>query len=110
RTSFYPEGGGQVGDIGQLSFGNEIIQLKDMVKENDLPIHITDQIPQSISSPVTTKIDVHRRRLIENNHSATHLLHAALREVLGVHVQQRGSLVREDYLRFDFSHFQKMEE
>ncbi len=108
RTSFYPEGGGQIGDTGKLIFGDEAIKVKDMIKENDLPIHITDSLPHSISSPVATKIDVHRRRLIENNHSATHLLHAALREVLGEHVQQRGSLVTDQYLRFDFSHFAKV--
>ncbi len=108
RTSFYPEGGGQIGDTGKLIFGDEAIKVNDMIKENDLPIHITDRLPHLISSPVTTKIDVHRRRLIENNHSATHLLHAALREVLGDHVQQRGSLVTDQYLRFDFSHFAKV--
>jgi alanyl-tRNA synthetase len=108
RTSFYPEGGGQVGDKGQLIFGDETIEVENMVKENDLPIHITDRLPQSLTAPVTTQIDVHRRRMIENNHSATHLLHAALREVLGDHVQQRGSLVTDQYLRFDFSHFSKV--
>ena len=108
KTSFYPEGGGQVGDTGVLVFGDERVEVVDMIKENDLPIHITRKLPASISLPVSTKIDIHRRRLIENNHSATHLLHAALREVLGDHVQQRGSLVNEEYLRFDFSHFSKM--
>lgn len=108
KTSFYPEGGGQVGDTGVLLFGNEQVEVVDMIKENDLPIHITRKLPESISVPVIAKIDAHRRRLIENNHSATHLLHAALREVLGDHVQQRGSLVNEEYLRFDFSHFSKM--
>ncbi len=108
RTSFYPEGGGQVGDKGYLSFGNEQIEVIDMIKENDLPIHITKRLPIEVSAPVATHIDIQRRRLIENNHSATHLLHAALREVLGDHVQQRGSLLNEDYLRFDFSHFSKV--
>jgi alanyl-tRNA synthetase len=108
KTSFYPEGGGQVGDKGRLFFDKEVIEVVDMIKENDLPIHITKKLPANISSEVTTRIDVDRRRLIENNHSATHLLHAALREVLGDHVQQRGSLLNEDYLRFDFSHFAKV--
>ena len=108
RTTFYPEGGGQVGDTGQLIFGKENIEVVDMIKENDLPIHITKKLPNDLSLPVTTHIDNHRRRLIENNHSATHLLHAALREILGEHVQQRGSLLNEHYLRFDFSHFSKV--
>ena len=108
RTSFYPEGGGQVGDKGYLAFGKERIEVTDMIKENDLPIHITERLPKEITAPVTTHINSERRRLIENNHSATHLLHAALREVLGDHVQQRGSLLNEDYLRFDFSHFAKV--
>jgi len=108
KTSFYPEGGGQVGDKGYLMFGEEKVEVEDMVKENDLPIHITSKLPKDLAQPVTTLIDVKRRRLIENNHSATHLLHAALREVLGDHVQQRGSLVNDGYLRFDFSHFAKV--
>lgn len=108
RTSFYPEGGGQVGDKGTLSFGNEKIEVVDMIKENDLPIHLAMRLPADVSASVTTSIDVKRRRLIEDNHSATHLLHAALRDVLGDHVQQRGSLLNEEYLRFDFSHFAKV--
>ncbi len=108
KTSFYPEGGGQVGDTGELWFGGESIQVKSMVKENDLPVHITSTLPKALDAEVETKIDSDRRRLIENNHSATHLLHAALREVLGDHVQQKGSLVNEEYLRFDFSHFSKV--
>ncbi|MEO5906666.1 MAG: alanine--tRNA ligase, partial [Saprospiraceae bacterium] len=108
KTSFYPEGGGQVGDTGKLMFGEEKIEVADMIKENDLPIHITRRLPSDKSVPVSTKINSERRRLIENNHSATHLLHAALREVLGDHVQQKGSLVNEEYLRFDFSHFAKV--
>lgn len=108
RTTFYPEGGGQVGDTGALLFGNEKVEVIDMIKENDLPIHITNRLPVEKSGLVTTQINVKRRRLIENNHSATHLLHAALRDVLGDHVQQRGSLLDERYLRFDFSHFSKV--
>jgi len=108
RTTFYPEGGGQVGDKGKLTFGQEVVEVLDMIKENDLPIHITKTLPVEQLSGVKTQIDARRRRLIENNHSATHLLHAALREVLGDHVQQRGSLLDEHYLRFDFSHFSKV--
>ena len=108
KTSFYPEGGGQVGDTGRLYFDKEVIEVEDMIKENDLPIHITKRLPVNIRAEVSAQINADRRRLIENNHSATHLLHAALREVLGDHVQQRGSLLNEDYLRFDFSHFAKV--
>ena len=108
RTTFYPEGGGQVGDTGMIKFGNEAIEVLDVVKENDLPIHITNKLPSGLDADVTTVIDSRRRRLIENNHSATHLLHAALRDVLGDHVAQRGSLVTDTYLRFDFSHFSKV--
>ncbi len=108
RTTFYPEGGGQVGDRGWLYFDKEKVQVVNMIKENDLPIHITKSLPSNLSAAVTTRIDDKRRRLIENNHSATHLLHAALREVLGDHVQQRGSLLDDQYLRFDFSHFSKV--
>lgn len=108
RTTFYPEGGGQVGDTGVLVFGNEKIEVLDVIKENDLPIHITKRLPSNLGASVSAQIDSKRRRLIENNHSATHLLHAALREVLGDHVQQRGSLLNEEYLRFDFSHFAKL--
>ena len=108
KTSFYPEGGGQVGDTGKLSFGNETIEVIDMIKENELPIHITKRLPSHQNVIVTTQINVERRRRIENNHTATHLLHAALRDVLGDHVQQRGSLVTDTYLRFDFAHFSKV--
>jgi alanyl-tRNA synthetase len=108
QTSFYPEGGGQVGDTGVLQFGKEKVEVVDMIKENDLPIHITNKLPVDVSASVITTINAQRRRLIENNHSATHLLHAALREVLGDHVQQRGSLLNDGYLRFDFSHFAKV--
>lgn len=108
RTSFYPEGGGQVGDTGKLYFGDEAVEVINAVKENDLPLHITKKLPGQQQASVRTEIDVHRRRLIENNHSATHLLHAALRDVLGDHVQQRGSLLNDKYLRFDFSHFARV--
>lgn len=108
RTPFYPEGGGQVGDKGRLNFDGEWIEVIDTIKENDQPMLIVKILPTSLKASVTAEIDSARRRLIENNHSATHLLHAALREVLGDHVQQRGSLLDENYLRFDFAHFSKM--
>jgi alanyl-tRNA synthetase len=108
RTPFYPEGGGQVGDRGVLYFADEPVLVEDTIKENDLPILIARHLPSKTDVPVTAVIDAARRRLIENNHSATHLLHAALREVLGDHVQQRGSLLNEEYLRFDFAHFGKV--
>ena len=108
ETPFYPEGGGQVGDIGTLSFGDKEIKVNNTVKENDLIIHLLDELPENINSPVIAKVEKIKRELTENNHTATHLLHAALRQVLGEHVQQKGSLVNEKYLRFDFSHFKKL--
>ena len=110
KTPFYAEGGGQVGDTGCLFFGEERIVVMDTKKENDLIIHFVKNLPSNIESAVRGEINIDKRRLTENNHSATHLMHAALREVLGEHVQQKGSLVNEKYLRFDFSHFQKVTE
>ena len=107
-TPFYPEGGGQVGDKGLLYFDGQDIEVLDTVKENDLILHIVEILPQHLEAPVRCVINGYRRSQIENNHSATHLMHAALRNILGTHVQQKGSLVNEDYLRFDFSHFQKL--
>ena len=108
KTPFYAEGGGQVGDIGELNFREEKIKVLDTKKENNLIIHYLDRIPKNSSASATAQIAVKRRRLIENNHSCTHLMHSALRKVLGEHVQQKGSLVKDDMLRFDFSHFEKM--
>ena len=108
HTCFYPEGGGQVGDQGTITFANETINVINTVKENELIMHIVEYMPNDLSANASMQVNSTRRHLIENNHSATHLLHAALRSVLGVHVQQKGSLVNDDYLRFDFSHFQKV--
>lgn len=109
RNPFYAEGGGQVGDTGCLIADDQKIYVQDTQRENDLFLLITDEIFESPTEPIHASVNAERRRLIENNHSATHLLHAALREVLGTHVQQKGSLVKPDSLRFDFSHFGKME-
>ncbi len=108
KTPFYPEGGGQVGDTGILYAGEEVLQVLDTVRENDLIIHIVDKLPSHPEIPLRGKVDEVKRKKTEANHTATHLMHAALRQVLGNHVQQRGSLVKDDYFRFDFSHFQKM--
>ena len=108
KTPFYAEGGGQIGDTGLLWFGEEKIPVLDTKKENDLVIHIVKQLPENMEANIRAEVNVTKRRLTENNHSATHLVHAALRQVLGDHVQQKGSLVNDKYLRFDFSHFQKL--
>jgi alanyl-tRNA synthetase len=106
-TPFYAESGGQVGDTGVLQFGDEKIAVTDTKKENDLFIQFTDKLPTDISLPVTASVNWEARLQIMYNHTGTHLLHAALREVLGKHVTQKGSLVSADVLRFDFSHFSK---
>lgn len=110
QTPFYAESGGQVGDTGILESETETVRILDTKKENELIIHFADKLPQHPDADFTAKVDEEKRRLTENNHSATHLLHAALKEVLGEHVQQKGSLVSEAVLRFDFSHFSKMTE
>ena len=107
-TPFYAESGGQVGDTGTLFFEGEEVRVTDTKKENDLIIHFIDKIPTNITGIVDARIDKERRSKIAVHHSATHLLHAALRKVLGTHVAQKGSLVNDEYLRFDFSHFAKM--
>lgn len=108
RTPFYAESGGQVGDTGYLISDSEQIEVLDTKKENDLILHITAKLPQQVDATFRSEVDFERRNLIRKNHSATHLLHAALRKVLGDHVQQKGSLVNEKILRFDFSHFSKV--
>ncbi|MBX2902861.1 MAG: alanine--tRNA ligase [Chitinophagales bacterium] len=110
KTPFYAESGGQVGDTGYLDFGNEKIEVLDTKKENDLIVHWVKKLPAQPEVAVHAKVNVSKRNSTKKNHSATHLLQAALREVLGTHVQQKGSLVNSDYLRFDFSHFSKMTE
>ncbi len=107
-TPFYAESGGQVGDKGTLTIGTDVINIFDTKKENDLIIHFTDKIPASLEGEVTAKVNDSKRRETEIHHSATHLLHAALRSVLGDHVEQKGSLVNDEHLRFDFSHFAKV--
>jgi len=107
-TPFYAESGGQVGDTGELIFPNESVQVVDTKKEDGMIIHFTEVLPENVNAPVHAKIDVLKRGLTEVHHSATHLLHAALRQVLGTHVAQKGSLVNEEHLRFDFSHFAKV--
>jgi alanyl-tRNA synthetase len=108
KTPFYAESGGQVGDTGILSFAAEEVAVVDTKKENDLIIHFVDKLPTNITAVVEARIDTARRARTAVHHSATHLLHAALRKVLGTHVAQKGSLVNDEYLRFDFSHFAKM--
>ena len=107
-TPFYPEGGGQVGDTGQIENNIEKLFIKDTKKENGVIVHFVDRLPKNLKGSFIAKVNVERRNKISKNHSATHLLHDALRTVLGKHVEQKGSLVNEYYLRFDFSHFSKL--
>ncbi|RWX03807.1 alanine--tRNA ligase [Flavobacterium cerinum] len=108
NTPFYPEGGGQVGDKGALATANETIEILDTKKENNLILHIAKKLPENVSATFTAKVNEKLRSDSASNHSATHLLHQALRTILGTHVEQKGSLVSPGYLRFDFSHFAKV--
>ena len=107
-TPFYPEGGGQVGDTGVLVQDDQKIGIFDTKKENGIIVHFTKELPSDLSGSWSAEVSESKRRETAKNHSATHLMHEALREVLGTHVEQKGSLVNSEYLRFDFSHFQKV--
>lgn len=109
-TPFYAESGGQVGDTGQLTVGNKHLAIVDTKKENDLIIHFAESVTDNMSGEVVAKVDAERRKHIMVHHSVTHLMHSALRKVLGTHVAQKGSLVNEEHLRFDFSHFAKVKD
>ena len=108
QTPFYAESGGQVGDVGTLIVGDEVVQVLDTQKQQGSIVHVVDRLPNDADAPLVARVDADRRSRIARHHTATHLAHAALREILGKHVAQRGSLVAPDRLRFDFSHFERV--
>ena len=108
-TPFYPEGGGQVGDTGWIKNSNETINIVDVKKEHNLIVHFTDTLPKDLNAVFMAKVNADNRKSVSRNHTATHLLHQSLRDILGDHVEQKGSLVHPSYLRFDFTHFAKID-
>lgn len=108
KTPFYPEGGGQIGDTGYIINVNEKINIFDTKKENNTIIHYSNELPLNLTFPFRAVVDKDRRKNIERNHTSTHLLHFALKKILGDHIQQKGSYIGKDYLRFDFSHYKKV--